>query len=382
MTRRRAPGEGSLYFDTARERWVGQADAGINPKTGKRRRVKVTGKPGESKSSVGRRLRERIEALSSTSAVSPEAVRNLVDVWLTRAAPKTKSEPTMAMVRSLVNTHILPVFGSVRLSALTVEDIEAFLDARGGTHSKSTLSKLRGVLAQVFDFGVARRHMTWNPARVAELPPDASQSREGRALTASEARSLLNVAESHRNGVWALVAMTLGLRPGEVSGLTWESIDFDAETVTVYQSLTWSENSPRLKQTKTGNVRTLALPQITLGALAKHRKQAAEERLLMGHQWPDRWASLVFVSENGTPLNPANVRRFVRTLADDAGIEGQVTPYDLRHSCTTLLAAAGMSADRLADLLGHKDTRMVFGHYRHRDGMTVTTAAEYWSSAQ
>lgn len=50
---RRANGEGSLYFDADRRRWVGQVDAGINPKTGNRRRVKVTGKPGESKTSVG-----------------------------------------------------------------------------------------------------------------------------------------------------------------------------------------------------------------------------------------------------------------------------------------------------------------------------------------
>lgn len=57
---RRANGEGSIFFDCHRGRWVGAVDAGVNPKTGKRRRAKVVGSEGESRSSVAARLRERI----------------------------------------------------------------------------------------------------------------------------------------------------------------------------------------------------------------------------------------------------------------------------------------------------------------------------------
>ncbi|MGD2100832.1 MAG: tyrosine-type recombinase/integrase [Acidimicrobiia bacterium] len=369
-----------MYFDTTRERWIGQADAGINPKTGKRRRVKVTGRDGEGKAAVARRLKEKIAELEITSATAPETVGELVETWMRRSAPKTKSESTMEMVRSLVGNHVLPVFGGARLSAITVEDIEEFLDARADTHSKSTLVKLRAILSQAFDFGVRRRHMTWNPAKIAELPPEADQTREGRALSSSEARALLNVAGEHRLGAWITTAVTLGLRPGEISGLTWEAVDLEAGTLTVFQALSWPGGKPTLKGTKTGNTRTLALPPITADALAAHRKVLNEERLLMGRRWPAKWSSLVFVSENGTPIDPANIRRIVRSLAEEADIEGPVTPYDLRHTATTLIAGAGLSADRLADLLGHKDTRMVFQHYRHRDALTVTTAADYWQS--
>jgi integrase len=286
----------------------------------------------------------------------------------------------MAMVNSLVANHIRPVFGNVRLAVVTVEDVETFLDARVETLSRSTLKKLRSILAQAFDFGIRRRHVTWNPARAAELPPEASRKRYGRALSASDARSLLRVAEDHRLGAWIVVALTLGLRPGEVSGLTWEAIDFDNEVLNVYQSLGWSEARPALKETKTGSTRTLVLPSITLDALVQHKKRTAEERLLMGERWPRAWSSLVFVSENGTPLDRSNTRRLIQKLAAEAEIEGTVNPYDLRHTATTLIAASGTSADRLADLLGHKDTRMVFDHYRHRDGLTVTAAADYWTS--
>lgn len=379
---RRANGEGSVFFDSQRGRWVGAVDAGVNPKTGKRRRAKVVGSEGESKSSVAARLRARITELEMSSPTSPDTVGQLVEAWLTRAAPKRKSQTTMAMTDSLIRNHIDPVLGHLRLSAVTVEDVEAFLDARGETHSKSTLVKLRSILAQAFDFGIRRRHVNWNPARVAELPSEAEATREGRALSGTEARALLNVSSEHRLGAWVTVAMTLGLRPGEVSGLTWEAIDFDGGTMTVHRALGWPGGKPVIKPTKSKRSRTLELPAITLDALREHRKRSAEERLMMGDLWPAKWGSLVFVSENGTPINPSNLRRLIRRFAQDANIEGALNPYDLRHTATSLISAAGLSAERLADLLGHKDTRMVFGHYRHPVTSSISVAAEYWGANQ
>lgn len=122
------------------------------------------------------------------------------------------------------------------------------------------------------------------------------------------------------------------------------------------------------------------MPEMTVTALRDHRKRTAEERLLMGDRWPARWQSLVFVSENGTPLDRSNTRRMVNALAKEAGIEGTLNPYDLRHTATSLISAAGLSAERLADLLGHKDTRMVFNHYRHPVTASVSTTAEFWGA--
>ena len=103
---------------------------------------------------------------------------------------------------------------------------------------------------------------------------------------------------------------------------------------------------------------------------------------MMGDRWPAKWGSLLFVSENGTPINPSNLRRLIGRFAQDAGIDGVLNPYDLRHTATSLISAAGLSEERLADLLGDKDTRMVFGHYRHPVTSSVSVAAEYWGANQ
>lgn len=373
---RRAKGEGSLYRDD-RGRWVGQADAGINPKTGKRRRMKVTGRPGEGKGEVAKRLRDRITDLDGSSG-GPRTVGELVERWMGKGMPsqKPKSASTVAGLESHARTHVLPVFGDQPLNAVSVDDIEDFLEAR--VHlSKSTLIKLKTILKQSFDFGVARRYVQWNPAQVALLPADAEQKRYPRALLPNERRSLINVASEHRLGAWVIVTLTLALRPGEVSGLCWDAVDLDAGLLTVRRTLLVDGSLKEGTKTGAAGIRTLSMPSETIDALRLHRKNQAEERLLMGDRWPSKWSDLVFVSEAGTPVQ--NMRRLVSRWAAQANIEGTVTPYDLRHTALTRLREMGATRDQLVDVAGHKTTRMIDQHYVHREQLTVSAAADLWN---
>jgi integrase len=307
----------------------------------------------------------------------PQTVGELCEQWLIRSAPKRKSAKSLATDRRLVELHVYPRFANTKIAAMTVEDVEQWVDGLLGKLSRSTVVKVKGQLAMAFDFAIARRHTTWNPARLAEIPPPIKSRREGRALTGPEARSLLNVADEHRYGAWVILGLTLGLRPGEVSGLTWNAVDLDAGTVVIHQTMTWLGQTPTLKpSTKTGRARTLDLPPRALDALRWHRKRQVEEKLYLGDRWPLHWQSLVFVTTNGTPISPSNMRRTISMMARDAEISGKVTPYDLRHTATSLLSAAGVGSELLADLLGHTSTRMVERFYRHPTTPTISVAAD------
>lgn len=163
---RRAKGEGALYQDN-RGRWVGQADVGLNAVTGKRRRIKVTGRPGESKAEVAKRLAERIEQHATQGP--PITIVDMCEQWLVRSAPKRKSPKSLADDRRLVELHILPRFGSVPIESVTVELVEEWLDGLLNKLSRSTVVKVKGQLAMAFDFAIALRHTSWNPARLADL---------------------------------------------------------------------------------------------------------------------------------------------------------------------------------------------------------------------
>jgi integrase len=102
---------------------------------------------------------------------------------------------------------------------------------------------------------------------------------------------------------------------------------------------------------------------------------------MMGDAWQLKWRALVFVTTNGLPLGPTHLRRIADLMAKAAGILGSVTPYDLRHIAASLLSASGQSAEKLADMLGYQDARMVFKHYRHPVVAIINTAVAYWEPA-
>lgn len=110
---RRSKGEGTVYFDSSVNAWVGQASVGVNPISGKRRRVRVA---ASTKREAHRRLLTRIEELErSAGAVAPGTVGELLRMWLSREAPKTMSPRTLTMVRIMVANHLMPVLGQVKV---------------------------------------------------------------------------------------------------------------------------------------------------------------------------------------------------------------------------------------------------------------------------
>ncbi len=110
--------------------------------------------------------------------------------------------------------------------------------------------------------------------------------------------------------------------------------------------------------------RSLGAPAPVIDALRRHADRQADEIALLGARWPAEWSGLVFTSEAGTPVDPANVRRELRTVAAAADL-GHLRPYDLRHSAASLLAASGVPLEHVADVLGHDGLRMARLVYVH-----------------
>ncbi len=129
----------------------------------------------------------------------------------------------------------------------------------------------------------------------------------------------------------------------------------------------------QLGPTKTASSRRqLRLPAGTGDALRDHRARQVAQQNLMGEHWQD--LGLVFPTGRGTLLDPANLRRSLRTVTEQAGL-GRWHPHELRHSAASLLSAAGVPPEEVADVLGHANTRVTSATYRHRTTPTVEAAA-------
>lgn len=410
--KRRDYGDGSIFFETSRDRWVGTIDLGRDA-DGKRQRRKVT---GSTRSEVRKRLDDLRRQADAGLPVTDGSMTfgELLDEWLAKGpAAQAKSSNTTDSYRWAVEHHLRPALGHIRLRQLRPEDVERLLKQRADEGmAKATVARIRAHAARALRWAQRRDFVARNSAELAELPATARPPEEGRSLTPAQAKALLEAAaltsdqaeakakslletdpeqarailaakSAYRYGPLVTVGLMLGLRPGELCGLRWcdlEGIgrgDECAPILHVRQTLKReydrSSGKPhevlRFGDAKTSKShRTVGIPAPAVEALRRQRAQQKIERMATP-RWTD--LDLVFATEVGTPINPSNLRRAIASLTKAAGL-GEWHPNELRHSAASLLSAAGVPQHEVADLLGHVDGRMLDRHYRHRVEDAVT----------
>ena len=364
--RRRPSGDGSVFYDQHRGRWVAVLDLGTAP-DGKRIRTK---RSAATERDATRLLREmqRTQAQQQDLTAARMTVTELVTRWRTDVAPLTQSPKTQQVTEGLCRLHVLPAVGRLRVTEVTPEHVEAAIQrwVSDGL-SRSTVLKCRNVLTAAFRHAESRRVINWNPAKLANLPPTTTTPppRERTVLNAEQLAALIAAAKGSRLHLFVTLLGTYGFRPGELAGLRWEHVDLHTCTVHITESLHWTPDGPQFGPPKTARARRpVQLDPADVTALSEHRHQQAIERDHHG-SWPPEWAGLVFPTANGRPMDDHSLRRDVRALGRRIGIDN-LTPYGLRGTATSIAADAGVPAEDLADLLGPVDTTMVMRHYRKR----------------
>jgi integrase len=237
---------------------------------------------------------------------------------------------------------------------------------RGGRSkplSKSSLNRIKMALGAALHEAERRDLVSRNVARLARLPAGAQCPKPRRSLTLEEAQKFVSVIEGQDDEALILVALTFGLRPGEVTGLPWDAVDLDNGTLEVRQSLKRLPKSEyEIAPPKAESHRVLRLPVELISLLRAHR-QAQREQRVAARVWEDH--GLVFTNGLGRPIDSSNLRRSVKQYAEAAGV-GHLSPNELRHSAASLLVAAGVPLQDVADMLGHRDIRMLARTYRHK----------------
>ena len=161
-----------------------------------------------------------------------------------------------------------------------------------------------------------------------------------------------------------ILAVTTGLRQGELLGLKWDDIDLEVGTLQVRRTLTTAKGGPVLSASKTkGSRRTVRLSQTALEALRSHLERQLEEIDQAGGLWSEN--GLIFASEAGEPLD----RRYITThrfkpLLKRTGLP-QIRFHDLRHTCATLLLAQNVNPKVVSEMLGHATLAITLDTYSH-----------------
>jgi integrase len=355
-SRRRRAGEGSIY-QTADGRWRGAVR--YTDATGKAQRKVVS---GQTMAIVRERLTALVAGLDRGMApASSLALADYLAGWLEADRPRVRATTWRAREQH-VRLHIGPHIGRIPLAKLTPTDVERFqarlleagLSPLSVRHVRATL---RRALTDAIRDGLVIRN-AGALARPPRLP-----HRPIEYLTADQVHQLLDhVAAQRPLGTLVPVAVSTGLRLGELLGLAWSDVDTDAKTLRVRQAMIGDGHGGYLlSEPKSGRSRRmLPLPQMAVDALTGRRAQWRADRLAAGPDWQDR-DDLVFSDRLGRPLKGRDVSSMFRRHADAIGLS--IGFHGLRHTAATLALAAGEPITSVSAMLGHSGIAITVAHY-------------------
>jgi integrase len=304
-----------------------------------------------------REIEDGLDLQAGRTTVGQFFRRWLEDVVIPGRAPKTHD-----FYAKVFGLYIEPEIGKVALDKLSPSDVARLLRAKQDSGlSPRTVHHVRAVLRAGLNQAVKWRMVGFNAAALVESPPQ----KPGRIvpLTVDEARRVLVAAKDHRLGPLFRVALTLGLRQGELLGLRWVDVDLDRGNLRVARALQRVDGKLVVKAPKTAKSRrTLRLPPSLVEALRGHRETQALERAAAGARWTD--SGYVFVSTVGTPLDARNVLRAWHRLLEAADLERRAF-HVTRHTAISLLIAEGVPLKVVQEVAGHSQlatTADVYGH--------------------
>jgi integrase len=177
-------------------------------------------------------------------------------------------------------------------------------------------------------------------------------------------RTLLDTARGDRLEALYVLAITTGMRQGELLGLQWKDIDLDTRTLRVNRSVYDGVISP---PKTTSSRRTIRLSKLAVAALKYHRVNMTRRRI---SEW-------VFPNSRGATIGYQNLHnRSWKPLLKRAGLPHSTRFHDLRHSCISLLLARGVPVKVVSEMAGHADVSITLSVYGHVLPDMQSTAAD------
>lgn len=357
---RRGPNEGSI-----RERRNGRWEARVVVTMPDGRRVRRS-LLGRTRAAVRDKLRDALAAEAAGTPV-PDARLTLAEflaTWLADVVRPRLRPSTYRSYRSVVGVHLVPGLGRHPVARLTPQEVQRFLNAVGASgRSPRTVAICRAVLRQALGQAERWGMVTRNAARLA-MPPRVPR-RPVTPFDPGQARRFLRAIEGDRLEALYVTALAVGLRQGELLGLSWADVDLGRGTVRVRHALQRVDGRLVLVEPKSvTSHREVALPGLAAAALWAHRQRTRKERLSAGSRWADDPRDLVFTTTVGTPLDGITVTRRFQAILRDAGLPPQRF-HDLRHACASLLLVQGVAPRVVMEQLGHSQIGLTLGTYSH-----------------
>jgi len=342
---------------------------GTDPLTGKWKVKTITVKG--TRKDAQRELQRVLKAVDDDTYIEPTKrnVRDFLKEWLEVVRTQV-SIKTHERYDQIVNAFLIPTFGNCLLTKLTPATIQQAYngwettgrhDRKEGGLSPRSRVHIHRILKSALKHAVQFQLIVRNPADAVK-PPRVTKATLT-TLTIEQSAVLLK-AIRNKTIYWpVLLALTTGMRRGEILALRWKNIDFSKKTVRVVESLEQSKKGIRFKPPKTDRTRAIILPDYVISEfMAWKEQQATELAELKIKQNED---TLVCCRFDGTPMWPTSVtHEFIKAIRKLPELP-RVRFHDLRHSHATQLLLAGIHPKIAQERLGHSTITTTLDLYSH-----------------
>jgi integrase len=358
MSKRRGNSEGTIA-----KRADGRWEARVSLPNGTRKSFY-----GKTREDVQKKLRKAQRDIESGLSLGDgrQTVEQYLTSWLESAKHRLKVTSHYRYTVQ-IRHNILPGIGKIPLIKLTAQHLQSlytqkYTDGLAPATIRQLHSILHNAFADAVRLGLVSRSV------VEAVRPPRKPRKEMKALDEQQAARFIEVAKSyHPHGALYILAITTGMRLGEVSGLRWQDVDFEKGLLQVEQTVVSMAGKLSLVEPKSSTSRRpVRLVRVALDALAKHHSEqiVLKEKLKqLGQDWNKD--DLVFINQVGKPLDPVDlgIVRFHAFLRD-AGLP-RIRFHDLRHTAATLMLKNGINVKVVSEMLGHASITITLGIYGH-----------------
>jgi integrase len=354
-TKRRLHGEG-----TYRQRAAGTWEARLSVEGGRRMSFY-----GRTQTEAAQKLREaKKRAEQGLDLLADKlTLEEFLARWLRDSVKPSVKAKTYEGYESIVRVRVVPYLGKKKLAKLSALDVQGLYTtlAAAGLAARS-IQHTHRVLHRAFEQAMRWNLIMRNLCDGAQAP--RAERSEMQVWTPEQAQAFQAATSSHRMGALYTLALSTGMRQGELLGLKWTDVDLSSATLTVRRSLQWQrERKYQFVEPKTSRSRRrIHLSKAAVSALRSHKDRQAFLQREAGEFWQEQ--DLVFCDDLGGPLAPSHQTATFKEAAAANGLP-VIRFHDMRHTAATILLAKGVHVKLVSEMLGHSTIVLTLDTYSH-----------------
>lgn len=321
---------------------------------------------------------ERQEKLNELPSLQTISLQRLLDKWKTNYMDVNLAGTTRYGYTNIINNHLVPFLGSKQVKQIQISDVEGYYshlrEVKG--LSANSIHRHHALLRMVLDYAMRLQYITSNVANLAYLPK--IERKEAKFYTKEQLKELLLLSKDTSLEPAIILAGMLGLRRGEIAGLKWENIDFEARVLHIVSVRTSAGSNKITKEPKTeSSKRALYLIDYVYEVLLrlKEKQRIQEEKLGRLYYHSD----YVLVKDDGIPPRANGISDQFLTFLKKHDLP-HIRFHDLRHTFASVLHNNGVSLKDISTALGHTDIGITSKIYTHIMDKTHKSAVSAMNS--